>query len=170
MEDGQSSWDRITKYTFADGQTSGIWYDRDTFKGDKGDGVEHKDFASYNYAHDAARANWGGNWRTPTDAEWTWLRENCNWEWTGDYLGDGSNKAGSIVTSKVNGNTIFLPAAGYRFDAKLPFAGSHGYYWSSSLAESYVDCARYVYFDSGGVNWYSHSRYYGKSVRPVLAF
>jgi len=46
------------------------------------DGVEHRDFASYDYADDAARQNWGGNWRTPTDAEWTWLREHCTWTWT----------------------------------------------------------------------------------------
>ncbi|MDY4512785.1 MAG: hypothetical protein SPE10_04975, partial [Paludibacteraceae bacterium] len=32
-------------------------------------------------ADDAARANWGGAWRMPTDAEWTELRENCTWTW-----------------------------------------------------------------------------------------
>ena len=84
MEDGQSSWERITKYTFADGQTEGIWYDGSTFVGDNKTVLEFED--------DAARANWGGKWRTPTDAEWTWLRNNCTWTWTNDYLGDGSNK------------------------------------------------------------------------------
>ena len=168
MEDGQSSWKRITKYTFADGQTDGTrWYDGTTFKGDNGDGVEHRDFASYGYADDAARANWGGKWRTPTDAEWTWLRENCTWTWTNDYLGDGSNKAGRIVTSNVNGNVIFLPAAGYRYDNHLINAGVYGNYWSSSLNEFSSDGARDVYFNGTDVSRYGDRRYYAQSVRPV---
>ena len=166
MEAGQSSWKRITKYTFADGQTDGTWwYDGSTFKGDNGDGVEHKDFASYDYADDAARQNWGGNWRTPTDAEWTWLRENCEWTWTTQ---NGVN--GMLVRSKIAGytdNTIFLPAAGYRSNASLYVDGSGGRYWSSSLGESRSDVARGVDFDSGGVGRGSGSRYYGESVRPV---
>ena len=168
MEDGQSSWKRITKYTFADGQTDGTrWYDGTTFKGDNGDGVEHRDFASYGYADDAARANWGGKWRTPTDAEWTWLRNNCTWTWTGDYLGDGSNKAGRIVTSNVNGNVIFLPAAGFRGYANLYEAGFGGYYWSSSLGEYSSDDARRVRFYDTSVYRDYGNRYYGHSVRPV---
>ena len=165
MQSGQSDWQYITKYTFADGQTSGIWYDGDTFKGDNGDGVEHKDFASYDYADDAARQNWGGNWRTPTDAEWTWLRDdnNCKWEWQDDYNG----VKGMLVTSNINGNQIFLPATGYRYDASFYGAGLFGYYLSSSLNKSHSDYARYMRLNSGGVSVGYHSRFYGQSVRPV---
>lgn len=115
--------------------------------------------------NDAASANWGGNWRTPTDAEWTWLRENCTWTWTTQ-----SGVNGMLVQSNVAGytdNTIFLPAAGYRDNANLYDAGSYGYYWSSSLYESLSDSARGVYFGSGGVNRGIDDRYYGLSVRPV---
>ena len=66
---------------------------------------------------DAAHANWGGNWRMPTDAELTELREQCTWTWTTQ---DGVN--GYKVTSKTSGYTdksIFLPAAGYRFENSL---------------------------------------------------
>lgn len=118
--------------------------------------------------HDAASANWGGGWRTPTDAEWTWLRENCTWEWTGDYLGDDSNKAGRIVTNPDTGNSIFLPAAGYWSNATLNGDGSRGYYWSSSLDESHSGMARNVYFSSFGVYRNYDNRYYGQSVRPVM--
>ena len=116
--------------------------------------------------HDAASANWGGGWRTPTDAEWTWLRENCTWTWTTQ---DGVN--GMLVTSKIAGykdNTIFLPAAGYRFTANLNYEGSYGYYWSSSLHSSYSDGARRVYFYSDGVNRSDNNRCVGQSVRPVM--
>ena len=165
MQSGQSDWQYITKYTFADGLTEGIWYDGDTFKGDNGDGVEHKDFASYDYADDAARQNWGGDWRTPTDAEWAWLRTNCIWAWK--TTDDGYAHNGMLVTSSVNGNQIFLPAAGYRFDADLDDDGSSGYYWSSSLCEGDSDRAKSVSFDSGGPGRYYYGRYYGQSVRPV---
>ena len=159
MEDGQAIWERITKYTFADDQTEGIWYDGGgNFIGDNKTVLEFED--------DAARANWGGKWRTPTDAEWTWLRNNCTWTWTADYLGDGSNKAGRIVTSNVNGNVIFLPAAGYRKNDSLYTAGN-GYYWSSSLYVNYSDFARHVNFNFGGVYRTYEDRSYGQSVRPV---
>ena len=117
-------------------------------------------------ADDAARANWDGQWRMPTDAEWTELRENCEWTWTDDYNGTGVN--GRIVTSNINGNSIFLPAAGYRDDDVLYYAGSLGYYWSSSLYTDYPYFAWYVYFYSDSVFRGSSYRYYGRSVRPVL--
>ena len=165
MQTGESSHEYITKYTFADGQTGGIWYDGDAFKGDNGDGVEHKDFASYDYADDAARQNWGGSWRMPTDAEWTWLRENCIWTWTTQ-----SGVNGMLVRSNVTGytdKTIFLPAAGYRYGTNLGDKGSSGRYWSSSLYESPSWYARSVLFDAGGVSRGNNFRYYGQSVRPV---
>ena len=78
--------------------------------------------------------------------------------------------AGRIVTSKVEGyagNTIFLPAAGYRGGTSLYYAGSYGLYWSSSLLESSSDGARYVLFYSGEVLRDISGRRDGFSVRPV---
>ena len=114
---------------------------------------------------DAARANWGGAWRMPTDAELTELTNNCTWTWT---IQNGVK--GYKVTSKKSGytnNSIFLPAAGYRYDSSLYYAGSNGYYWSSSLSTVYPHNAWYVYFDSGSVRRYGNYRCYGHSVRPV---
>ena len=72
-----------------------------------------------------------------------------------------------LVTSNVNGNTIFLPAAGYWNDDILYNADSYGYYWSSSLDESFSDSARYMFFNSDGSYGYNNDRYFGQSVRPV---
>lgn len=110
---------------------------------------------------DAARANWGGAWRMPTDAEWTELYEQCTWTWTTQK---GMN--GYKVMSKSNGNSIFLPAAGSRYDSLLDDAGRFGDYWSSSLYAYYPNGAWYVYFSGYVFRDYSH-RYYGLSVRPV---
>ena len=114
-------------------------------------------------ADDAAHANWGGAWRMPTDAEWTELRENCTWTWT---IKNGVN--GYEVKSEANGNSIFLPAAGFRGGDGVGGAGSYGLYWSSSLVTDDPNYAWHVLFDSGSVDGYNDGRYYGQSVRPVL--
>ncbi|MCR5361309.1 MAG: Ig-like domain-containing protein [Bacteroidales bacterium] len=119
--------------------------------------------ATLDVADDAARANWGGSWRMPTHDEFTELRNNCTATWTtvnGVY--------GCLFTSNNNGNTLFLPAAGFRDDASLYLAGSDGYYWSSSLYSDYPYLAWYLDFYSNFVNPnYYYSRYYGQSVRAV---
>ena len=114
---------------------------------------------------DAAHVNWGGSWRMPTKAEQDELIYNCTWTWTTQNRVNGYK-----VTSKKNGNSIFLPAAGYRNNSLLYDAGSRGFYWSSSLDTRGAYCAYFVYFEyfeSDYVNWFSSYRYYGHSVRPV---
>ena len=106
---------------------------------------------------DAANANWGGSWRMPTDAEWEELINNCTWTWTTQ-----NGKNGYKVTSKSNGNSIFLPAS------SLDKAGSYGNYWSSSLNTDYPYGAWCVYFYSSSESRSSYAyRYNGRSVRPV---
>lgn len=112
------------------------------------------------FEDDAAHVNWGGSWRMPTDAEWTELRENCMWTWT-----THNSVNGYLVTSKTNGNSIFLPVAGYRFGTD--FSDSAGRYWSSSLCTD--DQSRAWGMCFGSRRWYVNSpyRYFGQSVRPV---
>ena len=107
---------------------------------------------------DAAHVSLGGKWRMPTDAEWKELRTECTWTWTTQ-----NDVNGRLVTGK-NGNSIFLPAAGYRDDIHLNDAGSFGDYWSSSL---YQIVAWYVYFNSSDVKRSYNRRYLGFSIRPV---
>ena len=111
---------------------------------------------------DAARANWGGTWRMPTDEEWTELITSCLWNWE-TY--EGVN--GRMVYCFETGNAIFLPAAGRWYDSNLGYAGSVGLYWSSSLDTGDPVNAWDVRFDSSDVNRRDRNRYYGHSVRPV---
>ena len=112
---------------------------------------------------DAARANWGGCWRMPSRDELIELIERCKWTWTTQ-----NGVKGYKVTSKTNGRSIFLPAAGeYSGGSSLSYAGSFGSYWSSSLYTDYPDCARCVNFNSSVVDWGTNGRYSGLSVRPV---
>ena len=111
---------------------------------------------------DAATVNWGGSWRMPTDDELTELREQCKWRWTTHNGEDGYKVIGP------NGNSIFLPAAGFMIEGTFNAAGSGGYYWSSSLFTVSSDYAYSVNFDSGLVDWgYYADRCFGLAVRPV---
>ena len=110
---------------------------------------------------DAAHVNCGGSWRMPTDAECNELMTKCTWTWTTQ---NGVN--GRLVTGP-NGNSIFLPAAGYWGGSSLYDVGSYGGYWSSSLDTGRPIETWGVYFDSGDVGRYRSYRYNGRSVRPV---
>ena len=115
---------------------------------------------------DAAYVNWGTSWRMPTKAEQDELRNTNFTTWT--WITQNGVK-GYKVTSKTSGNSIFLPAAGFRGNSDLYNAGSNGCYWGSSLYKINSSYAYYLYFNSDVVSSLSVYRYYGHSVRPVLA-
>lgn len=116
---------------------------------------------------DAASVNWGDHWHTPTVDDFKELYEKCTVEWTqinGVY--------GSKITSKINGNSIFLPAVGFR-ESTVWEAGSKtssGYYWTASLSESTVV---FAYNFSVGERYTAaahivdNHRFVGFSIRPV---
>jgi hypothetical protein len=129
-------------------------------------GYYTKDSYNYNYTSnpttlslykDAAYTNWGIYWRMPTRAELEELIDNCTWNWTTQ-----NGVKGYKLTSRTNGNSIFLPAAGFRREHDLCGAGSSGDYWTSSQGCSYLR------FHSGDASISGSSCYWGKSVRPVL--
>ena len=113
--------------------------------------------------HDAARENWGGTWRMPTDAEFEELCDEtkCDWTWTSQGGHEGYKVTGP------NGNSIFLPAAGWRVGTDRCCVGEDGDYWSSTLSpfDSYDACN--LNFDSSGHYTIDFHRSYGHSVRPV---
>ena len=110
---------------------------------------------------DIAHVEWGGNWRLPTRDEIKKLRKKCIWQWV---TVNGVN--GYKVTGP-NGNSIFLPAAGYREGRDLFLRGSYGGYWSSSLDSGYNCIALYFGFGGGYYDWDSNDRSFGLTVRPV---
>ena len=114
---------------------------------------------------DVASKRLGGNWRMPTDDEWTALRTDCTWTITSNYNNTGVK--GMIVTSNIEGykdKSIFLPTAGVWDGTELNNAGFLAAYWSSSVAT--MGNAWRLYFTATPYRGGCY-RYCGQSVRPV---
>ena len=112
---------------------------------------------------DAATALLGNGARTPTVDEWNELINNTTAEWTIRNGVDGKK------FTATNGNSIFLPAAGYRHGSELDYAHISGYYWSSSLYLSDPGDAGYVFITSSGPGTGGYGRLCGLNVRAVRA-
>ena len=123
---------------------------------------------------DAATANMGGRWVTPTCSEFLELRMECDHYNTDNYKGSGIS--GTIFTSKHNGKSIFLPHI-MEADFVGPNKGIHGLYWSSILC--YDD--ELIDYDDEGKPYIRKShkavpmdcvvelyRFYGSPVRGVI--
>ena len=111
--------------------------------------------------HDAATVNLGEPWCLPTEDDFQELYDNC--DWTRKTV-NGVN--GYLVTSKNNGNSIFLPCSGIGDGQSWSLRGSIGYYWSASLNSQTF--GRVLGFYSGGVYPQNdRNRFYGFAVRPV---
>lgn len=139
------------------------------------------DDISGDFRYDAARANWGNQWRMPTLDEINELIEHCNWQYV-NYNG----VCGAKVTGP-NGKKIFLPAAGIRCDATTIYDEGDCYYWSSTPGYYYciefLDCSGYcdhcnrsafdLCFTEDNRCYTSHGSDYngrggGQFVRPVI--
>ncbi len=123
-----------------------------------------------NPRYDAATANWGGTWRMPTSAEMEELITYCSWEWTSMY-----DVKGVLVTGP-NGNSIFLPAAGYCTTTVTNDIGKCGYYWSSTPYDNPMPVPTYydnnyadvLFFNSGTRDVGIGFRINGFPIRPVI--
>ncbi len=149
-------------------------------------GQSSSNISKYNWADrkavldkedDAAYVNWGCSCRMPSVAEFCELvySDNCTATWTCMKNSSDSTVNGYKITSKKNGNSIFLPASGWYDSDSLYWYGSHGRYWtcefntahlSSDYPEAATD-AKFFWFQDCGHIASEYNRYLGYSVRPV---
>ena len=119
---------------------------------------------------DAASVNMGGDWHMPTVEQFVELfnTDYVTNEWVTDYQGSGIS--GRLFTSVNNGNTLFIPAAGFCGKGKVNDVGDWGNVWSSSLNTDNVISAWDFNFDNNeaGVSSYG-GRCNGQSVRGVIS-
>lgn len=107
------------------------------------------------FTFDEAVEKFGKN--LPKRWQWCELQDECKMEW--------DDERGGYTVTGPNGNSIFLPAMGYKHKNRV-FFQSCGFYWSSSpysAANAYL-----VYFHSGNFDAaYEGTRYYSRPVRFV---
>ena len=112
---------------------------------------------------DVAKACWGTGWRMPTIEEWEELFLNTTNTWT------TQNGVNGWCFTASNGDSLFLPAAGYWWDTEFNCADL-GVYWSSSLNLEYPNRAWSFHFgqDNGHLCG-SSDRNRGQTVRAVCS-
>ena len=117
---------------------------------------------SGNSRYDAARANWKGSWRLPTQAEVRELQNNCQWNWVNQGGCYGCRVIGP------SGKSIFLPASGWDGGGGgIGSLGTMGSYWSSTADVGDSQNSFSFYFRSNTYNGGWDSRNLGLSIRPV---
>ena len=112
---------------------------------------------------DAARVLLGDNYHIPTKEDLEELLANCDSTLT--YAYKGKMVTGRILTSKINGNSIFLPAAGRCVNSSLYGASEFGMYWSATC--DLICNAWVLFFYSRKPILDSGIRSCGRSVRAV---
>lgn len=115
-----------------------------------------------NPQYDVAQLMWGVTWRLPTESEIIELIDNCEFKW------QSVNNIYGYSVKGPSGNSIFIPAAGYKGKKELYFEGKNGQYWSSTPDKKDHEYARFFFFNNAGsksTNWGLKSL--GQSVRPV---
>ena len=142
------------------------WYDQDSdlFIKYCAEGAVGKTdtIRSVEIADDPARANWGEPWQLPAFDDILEFVENTTREWTSI-----NGVEGYTFTSKLNGNSIFVPASGCMGPGGISNQGVYGYYWSLSLYPSDSGCARGFFFTKELARTSGSTRFLGRTVRPV---
>lgn len=112
--------------------------------------------------HDIAHVKWGGLWGIPSLNQFQELLDNCTSEWI-----TVNGVKGRKFSSKNNGGSIFLPAAGQWQDQYLMGRDANGFYWSSTLRPSDMSLAYYLFFYSDDTSTGRTYRCFGYSLRPI---
>lgn len=145
----------MEKIEFIDLGLSVKWADRNVGANSSTDSGDYYTFSDVqNYSN--------SEWRVPTKKQFEELLKNCEYKWT-----ERNEVKGCLFTSKINGNSIFFPAAGRRYDSEVDYVGSDGFYWSSSAC-SHKDYANIMYINNDNVCMFYYSECSnGQSVRLV---
>ena len=134
-------------------------YDNSTYQCTKYNSEDNK--TVLNPEDDAAFMNWGPSWRMPSLEQMRELCDSCSGQWTSI---NGIN--GWLITGP-NGNSMFMPAAGYRTGTSLISGSREGSYWSRTVRSSGE--AFCMDFSSWGLYTNNLFRQFGYSVRAVRA-
>lgn len=115
---------------------------------------------------DAANANMGGDWHTPTPSQIKELIENTTSYWTTQDSIQGM----ILISNKDTSKYIFIPAAGSAYYGSVHGSRGYGLIWSSMLSADRVYGGQTINFNYGGVylSDYGSNRNNGLSIRAVI--
>ena len=118
--------------------------------------IEYENISGTKY--DAARVQWGGSWRMPTRAEFVELFSNCSSQ---DFKYKGVS--GMLFTAS-NGNCVFLPLSGEKYNGDKYGGEYKGSYWTSegNTHSAHPFCITYSVNQTG-----VYSSWNGLVIRPV---
>lgn len=111
-------------------------------------------------------------WSMPNNYQFGALINSSNTTsvWEDGWTSIGGSNGGYLITSKVNGISLFFAASGLYSDGSLARTGNKGFYWSSSPRYDPVYYFAYdMDFYNGKIETYFLDRTLGFSVRPVKA-
>ncbi len=111
---------------------------------------------------DQVKSSWGDDWATPTRAEYDELINNCAWTW------ETMNGVPGYKITGSNGNTMFLPAAGFQDSGKKASVGSKLYYWSRTSPETGI--CNLLYGSSSIYGIIEGSQLLYVPIRPISTF
>ena len=129
-------------------------------------GAEHPEQVGNLYTFDAtiAAQEWGGKWRLPSKEEVDELLDDKLCQWT---IMIQSGVKGYVVTSKQNGNALFLPHTGYLQNSQVINTDFCGLYWTQTSYVSDTSRAFCLRFNDDVKESYLNYVTYGFAVRPV---
>ena len=111
---------------------------------------------------DAATANWGVDWCMPTKNDLEELIKYCEFSWT-----ELNGVNGARYTAS-NGNSIFIPAAGYQSGSFRNVSSSDlAFILSSTIYEEYQGISYYLLTEPYGPDIQAYERVFGHTIRPV---
>lgn len=133
------------------------------------DNEEYK-MGGYSYGNDIACSEHDVAWvtsnhtlRMPSHREFEALVANCDVTWV-DYGSYG----GVILTSKLNGNKLFISAGGWIYEGDEYGRGDSGILWSANRANGYMGYFMQIMYNGGHPKAHvSYSRWSGHNVRGV---
>ena len=113
-----------------------------------------------NTSYDVAHTQWKESWQMPTAEQYNELIDKTIYTWT------NQNGVNGMLFIGTNGNSIFIPAAGDKWNKESFDKGERGSYWSSTQHGA-KEAAWCLFVNSEGTTVDANTRYGGMTVRPV---
>ena len=153
-------------YAFGEIEEKGL-YTADTYNEPVKTGEEYKEghwpLSSIQFTqYDVAFMKWGGTWHMPTMDQTLELSQNCTRTWS-----KRNGVSGCLITSKINGKSIFIPVSGYRLRNSTKYSETIAGFWEENSGKGTASPVTFTEGSTYPPSDESKNKYIGWPVRPV---